>query len=65
MTRITVSLKEAEKTALLELANEELRDPRAQAALIIRTELERRGLLRADEKPTAPAHKKPMEEMAL
>ena len=45
MTRITISLKQNEKEALRLLAERELRDPRAQAALIIRLELERRGLL--------------------
>lgn len=48
MTRITISLKETEKMALLELADKEFRDPRAQAALIIRTELERLGFLQTD-----------------
>lgn len=45
MTRITISLKELERTALRALAEKEFRDPRQQAALIIRQELERRGLL--------------------
>jgi hypothetical protein len=54
MERITISLKEIEKKALLELADKELRDPRAQAALIIRRELERQGLI--EPQPfTAPA----------
>ncbi len=45
MTRITISLRDPEKIALRELAETEFRDPRQQAALIIRQELERRGLL--------------------
>jgi hypothetical protein len=54
MTRITISLKDPEKTALRALAEKEFRDPRAQAALIIRQELERRGLLTATEPPALP-----------
>jgi hypothetical protein len=45
MTRITVTLKSSERDALHILAQQEYRDIRAQAALIIRQELERRGLL--------------------
>ena len=45
MTRITISLKDPEKMALRALAETEFRDPRQQAGLIIRQELERRGLL--------------------
>ena len=45
MIRLTISLREQERTALRALAEQEFRDPRAQAALIIRQELERRGLL--------------------
>ena len=45
MTRITISLRDPEKMALRVLAETEFRDPRQQAALIIRQELERRGLL--------------------
>jgi hypothetical protein len=45
MARITLSLEVPEKDALIKLAIRELRDPRAQAALIIRQDLERRGLL--------------------
>ena len=53
MTRITISLRDQEKTALRALAEKEFRDPRAQAALIIRQELERRGFLHADAAPPA------------
>jgi len=42
---ITVSLQQDEREALITLASQERRDPRAQAALILRHELERRGLL--------------------
>lgn len=52
MTRITVNLQASERSALLALAEIEKRNPRAQAALIIRTELERRGLLSPEMPPT-------------
>lgn len=39
--------------ALSQLAGEELREPRAQASILIRAELERRGLLEKSE-PTIP-----------
>jgi hypothetical protein len=45
MMRVTVTLEPEEKAALLRLAQIERRDPRRQAALILRQELERRGLL--------------------
>ena len=45
MPRFVVYLKEQERNALFRLAEKELRAPRAQAALIIRLELERLGLL--------------------
>jgi hypothetical protein len=45
MSRITISLRDQEKIALRTLAEREFRDPRAQAALIIRLELEHLGLL--------------------
>lgn len=45
MSRVVVSLKTAERDALVELAQRERRDPREQAALIVVRELERAGLL--------------------
>jgi len=45
--KITVTLHENEKLALIELAQREERDPRAQAALIIRSELQRLGYLQS------------------
>lgn len=45
MRRMTVSLQQDERDALIVLAEHERRDPRAQAAMLIRRELERRGLL--------------------
>lgn len=49
MPRITVPLNAAEKEALRRLAERELREPRAQAALILRRELQRCGLLGIEE----------------
>ncbi len=46
MRRITIALTDGECSALLSLAERERRDPRAQAAVLIRDELERCGLLR-------------------
>lgn len=45
MTRITVNLTMQEREALIALAGKELRHPRTQAALIIRMELQRQGLI--------------------
>jgi DNA binding protein with HTH domain len=42
---IAVTLEKDEKAALIDLAQIERRDPRDQAALIIRQDLERRGML--------------------
>lgn len=49
MTRITGTLEQDERDALRLLAQQERRDPRAQAALRIRQEPEHRGLLRSEE----------------
>lgn len=43
--RIVVTLEKEERQALSMLAEREYRNPRAQAALIIRRELEQLGLL--------------------
>lgn len=45
MARITITLANNERDALIGLAEQEKRDPRAQAALIIQKELKRRGLI--------------------
>lgn len=45
MSRITITLFENERRALQTLAERELRNPRDQAALIVRTWLEREGYL--------------------
>lgn len=47
MARIWVTLQEEERQALRAMAQRERRDVRAQAALMIRRELERQGLLPA------------------
>lgn len=50
MTRITITVSEEEKNALCALAVNEFRDPRAQAAVIVRKELERQGFLPASDR---------------
>ena len=45
MAKIIVYLGDQERNALLQLAQRKLRLPRAQAALIIRQELVRQGML--------------------
>ena len=47
MARITLTLEISEKSALIKMAEREMRDPRAQAVLIIRKELQQNGLLPA------------------
>lgn len=64
MTRITITLSDEEKTALRSLSEKEFRDPRMQAALIIRRELEKQGLVESvspvneNEPPTTEKTKK-------
>ena len=53
MNRITLTLNDEERTALIILAEKEFRDPRAQAALIIHKELERQGLIVITNPPAA------------
>lgn len=56
-SRITIVFAQSERAALDELARREYRDVRQQAAVIIRRELQRRGLLPTDDTPDArPAH---------
>ena len=52
MSRIVISLTPSESDALLQMAEREYRHPRDQAALIIRNELERAGLLPVDASAT-------------
>lgn len=49
MARIMVLLNANERDALRQLAERELRDPRAQAALLIRRGLESAGLILPEE----------------
>ena len=53
MARMTIQLPIDERDALFQLARHEYRNPREQAALIIRRELERRGLLPSGDSPAA------------
>lgn len=50
-----INLRASERDALVRLAKEQRRDPRDQAAVIIRTELERRGLLPFNPPPNETA----------
>ena len=47
-TRLMVSLTSSEANALARIADVELRDPREQLRLLLRQELQRRGLLACD-----------------
>lgn len=51
MPRIIINIRQEDVERLLTIAEHEYRDPRAQATLLLREALERRGLLR----PTDPA----------
>jgi len=46
MARLVIHINEDEQIALDKLADQELKDPRAQALLIIRDELQRYGLVK-------------------
>ncbi len=50
MTRVVINLREQERSALQALAQREYRTPKDLAAVIIRKELERQGVL----EPQAP-----------
>ncbi len=52
LTKVYVPLSETERKALIQLGLSEKRDPRQQAALLIRQQLERLGLLQPT--PTIP-----------
>lgn len=53
LKRITVTLEPGEREALIDLAHAERRDPRAQAAYIIRQALGAAGLLPANKTEVA------------
>ncbi len=57
MARIVIYLPNQERNALCQLAQREYRVPHAQAALIIRKELERLGMLSTDLQPKELAGK--------
>lgn len=57
MVRLQVRLDPTEADALAKLAFRELRDPRDQVRLILRTELERRGLLNGEPSPRGESEK--------
>jgi len=48
MARVVIYLRDTEVSALQRLAQQEYRAPKAQAALIIRKELERLGMVSAE-----------------
>jgi hypothetical protein len=54
MAKVIVYLREYEMQALNQLAQQEYRSPKAQAALILRTELERLGMLENIPHPIKP-----------
>ena len=60
MNRITVALYKDEQDALLKLSAKERRDPRAQAAVLIRRELERAGLLHSNTNTAQIQHVRPI-----
>lgn len=62
MARVVIYLPNQERNALYQLAQREYRVPHAQAALIIRKELERLGMLSTDPQPKKLAGK-PEEEI--
>lgn len=61
MARISIDLQASERRALAALAKRERREMRAQAAVIVRQELERLGLLAPSCPEAGPA---PMTEAA-
>ena len=64
MTKLIIYLREDEFSALSNLAQREYRVTKAQASLIIRTELERLGLLRKREEPPRISQSLPPEKAA-
>lgn len=58
VTRLKLPLEQAEYTALLKVAGDELRNPIDQARFILRQELERRGLLPQIESPALPVQER-------
>lgn len=52
MAEIKIKLKASEREALYRLARRELRDPRAQAAILIRRQLQSEGLIDVEKPKT-------------
>lgn len=57
-TRITISMTQRERGALMKLARSELREPRDQARYIIRRKLEQLGLLLSADDATQNQNRK-------
>ena len=55
MAKVIIYLRDHEMTALSDLAQSEYRATKAQAALIIRKELERLGMIPSEQGQTMPA----------
>ena len=55
MAKVIIHLREHELTALNTLAQNQYRTSKAQAALIIRQELARLGLIEAEAQPVIPS----------
>jgi hypothetical protein len=56
-SRISIPVRPDEAKALLDLAQQQYRDPRRQAALLVREGLQRAGVLPAE--PTLSDHRPP------
>ena len=63
MTRLMITLTPDERAALQAYAARELRDPRAQVVLLLRSELERLGFLRPIQKSDPPPLWKPRKDL--
>ena len=64
MTRITVNLRDDERRGLLDLAKKERRDPRDQAAVLIRDRLHDLGILANGDQTHKSAQPQPAAEAA-
>lgn len=62
MAKVIIYLRDHEHTALNDLAQREYRAPRAQAALIIRKELERLGMIAGEAAVSSKSN--PVESMS-
>jgi hypothetical protein len=61
MAKVSIYLRDHELTALNDLAQREYRAPKAQAALIIRKELEKLGMIPGEQ----PAHSNQTESLSI